>query len=241
LTLAALLESGEGEMPLYAAALVAACEADPPPFGLAWYGDKYRAVASDPQWMAFSLVANAEKEGQGSRKLWQLAGHSEDPDVADLVRRHAVDESRHAMLYIAMLELVFPDALSHELRSLCRALSPGYGPRDVPPVLPRSPREEVLDEIIQMNIGEIRTRIHQLLLRPVLTSYCPAARRPKLANVLDSLLRDETRHIAYTARLIEKAARAGFGAFVSTTLARRVHDFNEITLSEVGESRFVGE
>lgn len=241
LTLGALESFGEAPLPNYGAALRTACDAYPPPFGIEWYGKKYRHVASDPQWMAASLIANAEKEGDGSRKLWQLAGRTHDPKVTDLVRQHAVDESRHATLYIAMLELVFPGALDSELRSMCQRLSPRYGPRDIPPQLPRSFPEDILDEIVQMNIGEIRTRIHQLLLRPVLISYCAAERRPKLGRVLDSLLRDETRHIGYTARIIDDAVGAGSGEFIEHTFARRLDEFNKITLREVGESRFVGE
>jgi len=57
----ALRARGTEVLPVYEAALREACTAHPPPFGQAWYGDRYRAVASDPMWLAFSLVANAEK------------------------------------------------------------------------------------------------------------------------------------------------------------------------------------
>jgi hypothetical protein len=93
--------------------------------------------------------------------------------------------------------------------------------------------------LIQMNIGEIRTRIHQLLLRPVITTHCPPEGRAKLQRVLDSLLGDETRHIEYTARLIEKAMKESAG-FVRRTMRQRLDEFNQITLEEVGELSFEG-
>jgi hypothetical protein len=96
-----------------------------------------------------------------------------------------------------------------------------------------------LDELIQMNIGEIRTRIHQLLLRPVIMIHCPPEGRAKLQRILDSLLGDETRHIEYTARLIEKAMEASAG-FVRHTMKQRLDEFNQITLEEVGELSFEG-
>ncbi len=65
-----------------------------------------------------------------------------------------------------------------------------------------------------MNIGEVRTRIHQLLLRPVITAYCSFGKREKLARILDSLLDDETRHVEYTARLINRAVKQGDSEFV---------------------------
>jgi hypothetical protein len=241
LTISALRQSDGAGLVGYASCLSKACERYPPPFGMAWYGDKYRQVASDPNWLAASLVANSQKEGEGSKKLWRLAGRTADVEMAHAVRRHAVDESRHAILYIAMLDIVFPDAVSDELRPELMGLSPRYGMLDRPTLFPASAAEHILDEIIQMNIGEIRTRIHQLLLRPMITAHCLPNARKKLTRVLDSLLADETRHIEYTARLIEKAIISGWGRFVAETTERRLKEFNEITLSEVGEMKFVGE
>lgn len=240
-TVAALRAADTEPLPQYEASLRAACEASPPPFGMAWYGETYRSVASDPAWLALSLIANAEKEAEGSRKLWSLVARTADPAVAEAVRVHAVDESRHALLYIAMCDLVFPDAMDPELRAHADGLSPRYSMRDVPPPEPPSSAEQVIDELIQMNIGEIRTRIHQLLMRPVIHAYCAPERRDRLMRVLDSLLADETKHVQYTARLIDAAAGAGHQELVREVTRQRVHEFNQITMDEVGEARFVGE
>jgi hypothetical protein len=42
-----------------------------------------------------------------------------------------------------------------------------------------------------MNIGEIRTEIHQHLLRPVILAHCPLAERSWIAHALDAWLRDD--------------------------------------------------
>jgi hypothetical protein len=240
-TIQALRAHGTETLPLYEAALRAACTVHPPPFGQAWYGERYRAVASDPVWLASSLVANAEKEAEGARKLWALAGRTPDTDVAEAIRRHAIDESRHALMYIAMCEIVFPEALAGEIAEHAKSLSPRYSYRDFPPNLVKALSELIVDNLIQMNIGEIRTRIHQLLMRPMIVAHCPEDRQDRLMWVLDSLLDDETRHVQYTARLIEKAAQNGRAESVKAMLAARLNDFNAITVAETGAAQFVGE
>lgn len=241
LTLEALQAQGVGSLPLYAACLRKACESDPPPFGLQWYGEKFRGLASDPSWLAMSLVQNAQVEGDGSRKLWNLAGRTRDIVIADNIRRHAVDESRHALLYIAMTRTAFPQALGTALEEMLCDVSPNYSSHDVPAALEASSDDWVLDELIQMNIGEIRTRINQLLLRPMVQAHAALEARPILQRLLDALLLDETRHIAYTAKLIEAAAAGGRRSFVENVMARRLRDFNEITIHEVGIETLAGE
>jgi hypothetical protein len=240
LTLDALAAIGV-QLSGYAAALRAACQASPPPFEMGWYGHKFRTLACDPAWLAACLVQNAQVEGDGSRKLWNLAGRAASPRIAGLVRQHAIDESRHARLYLIMTDLSFPRALAEDLKEAAAQFSPRLGRGDHPPMLPPDPDEVVLDELIQMNIGEIRTRIHQLLLRPMLLAHTKESKRPSLQRVLDSLLRDETKHIAYTAQLIEEHVQDGADSFVRWTFEQRVRDFNQLTLTEVGGQRFTGE
>lgn len=231
--LRALVRIGAGPLPGYAASLRAACRASPPAFGTASYGRCYRALAADRGWLAASLVQNAQKEGEGSRKLWRLAARAADPEVAEQVRRHAVDESRHALVYLAMLDTAFPGAVTQRDRSRLRALSPCYRAGDRPQRLRPATRRRVLDELIQMNIGEIRTCLNQILLAPVARRVCPPAGRRRLARMLTALLADEARHIAYTARLIERAMDGGEERFVRRTMARRLAEFNRITQDEV--------
>jgi hypothetical protein len=233
LTLHALSEGRGKPLMGYGRLLRTACAKSPPPYGEAWYGEKYRAVGRDPSWLAQSLIANAQKEGDGARKLWILASRARDPKIAEKVRIHAIDESRHSALYLRMLDITFPGAVGDDLRPLLKEIPPGYTVQQRPARLPEEPDDEVLDELIQMNIGEIRTRIHQLLLRPVITVHCERSDRARLERILDSILWDETKHIRYTAELIESAIAAGETTFVRSTMRQRLEEFNEITLKEV--------
>jgi hypothetical protein len=237
LTLRALARGGAGGLRGYARALRAACAGSPPPFGRFWYGERFRRLARDPDWLARALVDNAAKEGEGARKLWRLAGRTADPLIADQVRQHAVDESRHALIYVAMLETVFPGVVSSRLRATLVRTSPRYRLRDRPPGHAPLPGRRVLDELIQMNLGEIRTRINQALMGPVVRAYCPPAGRRRLARMLRSLMDDETRHVAYTARILEHAIAEGRGDFVRRTMAHRLSQFNRLTEREVGGHR----
>jgi hypothetical protein len=57
--------------------------------------------------------------------------------------------------------------------------------------------------------------------------------------LLDSLLRDELAHVAYSARLIEEiAARANAPERLAQLFARRFRDFNTITNQELGGNVF---
>jgi len=241
LALGALADSGAGPLDGYAGSLRDACHGSPPPFGMRWYGEKYRSLATNGEWLAASLVANAKKEGEGSRDLWALAGRTEDLGVAEKLRRHAIDESRHALLYLSILEIVFPGAVGADARPTLRGeLSPGYTVRQAPPRSSPAASREVIDALVQINMGEVRTRINQLLLTPVITAWCPVARRRTLSGLLASLMRDETRHIRYTAELIDHAVAVGNGHFVRRIMAERLHEFNQITLAEVGARNFTG-
>lgn len=234
LVFAELERHGAPALPNYADALSKACREAPPPFGMAWYGDVYRSRATDPSWIADSLVANAAKEGEGSAKLWQLAGATRNHTTSDLVREHAVDESRHARFYISMLELAFPEVMQDVLVNSLYALSPGYSSTTVPPVLPEKPEVRVYDDLIQMNIGEIRTLIHQLLMRPVLLLHCPEANRARLQRLLDALREDEARHILYTGNLIDQFY-VRRKQFVEDVMIDRLREFNRITIDEIGD------
>ncbi len=187
----------------------------------------------DRSWFIDSLASNTAKEAEGARRIWEMASRTEDESVRELLCRHAVDESHHARYYVAMIDLAFPGEIGSRNRERLMALAPPYRSQDRPEMQDaRTPAEGTLDELIQMNIGEIRTRVHQLLLRPVISAYCPQENRGRLTKLLDSLLQDETRHVAYTARLIDKAVEQGESEWVSKIMHLRWAQFDEITRVE---------
>ena len=241
LTLEALRVHGMAARPHYRDALITACRKAPPPFGTKSYGKIYRDVAKDPDWMTLSLIQNAQGEGEGSGHLWDLAASTPDPRVAAQVKAHAIDESRHSKAYVAMLELTFPGLIdNNDLHAQLASLSPGYSQRSPLEAHKGSPYASAitLDDLIQMNIAEIRTLVHHLLQRPMLLGHCAPERRRRLARLHDRLRLDEVRHIAYTAALIEEFAQRSEAGAVKRLMQERMSDFNAITNQDLGRTAF---
>jgi hypothetical protein len=238
LTLEVLRAHGVAGWPHYRDALITACRKAPPPFGTKHYVKIYRDVAKDPSWMAISLIQNAQGEGEGSGHLWELAASTPDVRVAAQVKAHAIDESRHAKAYVAMLRLTFPDLVNNELHAQLTSLSPGYTLRSPLQAYEGSPYASAitLDDLIQMNIAEIRTLVHHLLQRPMLLAHCAPERRHRLSHLHDRLRLDEVRHIAYTAALIEEFAHRGDAGAVKRLMQERMSDFNAITHEDLGKT-----
>ena len=228
------------ECSLYFEALDRALEDEPPPFDTAAYADIYLNASTNWRWMAVSLITNAEREGDGAKRLWSLAACSEDLDVQRLLKQHAVDESRHALLYLALLDLTFPDSVDPSFRMDLNQLSPHYSLNQALVPVEGSPyaKKPSIDDFLQMNIAEIRTAIHHIMQRPAIANHCSADQRRRIASIQDSLLRDELKHVSYTAVLIERIASRLPMEYVSNLFRRRFRDFNQITIDELGEGVF---
>jgi len=226
--------------PRYFEGLKRAIADDPPPFGQDAYGEVYREASADAQWLAISLMTNAEREGDGAGRLWSLAACSTDEAVRRQLKRHAIDESHHALAYLSLLDLVFPGIVEPAFRAQLDGLSPRYGTGQRPMPVEGSPYAHApsLDDYVQMNIAEIRTTIHHGLQRAAIASHCPPANLPRATRILDSLLRDELNHVAYTAILIEQRAAMGSKQALEGLFCKRVCDFNLITRTELASGTF---
>jgi hypothetical protein len=240
LAIGLMAKHGAPPLPIYERALKRACRAAPPPYGQAEYGDLYREAATDATWLAVSLVTNAEREGDGATRLWSLAACTEDAGHAAELKQHAIDESNHSKMYLRLADLVFPDAIAPEFRMQLRTLSPGYTRTMEPVAVQGSPFSHALslDDLIQMNIAEIRTTVHHLLQRPMLLEHCPHGRRGIVLRLLDTLLRDEVAHVAYTAKLIERHVTHSGSDAVLRLFAERLKDFNDVTRAELQRQVF---
>lgn len=230
----------QADCPQYLAALDKALNEEPPPFGTKEYTNTYRAASASGQWLAKSLITNAEREGDGATRLWSLAACSDNEEEKQLLKRHACDESSHALAYLALLDLSFPGAVDSTFRSELNQLSPHFSMSQDPYPIEGSPyaRKPSVDDYMQMNIAEIRTTIHHLMQRQALAEHCPPENMPRATKVLDSLLRDELSHVAYTAVLIEAKAGAADPNEFQTLFRTRLRDFNNITKEELGERVF---
>jgi hypothetical protein len=231
---------GGDAFPHYLGAITEALVNEPPPFDTEAYSSTYHNSALDPRWLATSILTNAEMEGDGARRLWSLATFAPDSEERALLKRHAVDESRHALFYLALLDLAFPDAIEPEFRQDLRQLSPGFAMhKDLYPI-EGSPyaRPPTIDDYLQMNIAEIRTTIHHMMQRRAIRAHCPEENLPRVLDVLDSLLDDELAHVGYTAMLIDRAAARTPENRVGVLFRKRFRDFNRITTQELGENAF---
>jgi hypothetical protein len=240
---AAALDSGvaaEPACPTYRTALEGALQYEPPPYGMPGYSDLYRDAAQDAQWLAISLMSNAEREGDGAKRLWSLAACAEDDRVRHLLKRHAVDESRHSQAYLALLDLTFPGAVSPQFRTELGTLSPRYSMSQSPVAVDGSPyaRTPSVDDFVQMNIAEIRTAIHHTLQREAIEKHCPPDNAIRARRILDVIFRDELAHVAYSAKLIEGMAEETGTRELQDLFCRRVCDFNRLTRQELGEATF---
>jgi uncharacterized ferritin-like protein (DUF455 family) len=92
--------------------------------------------------------------------------------------------------------------------------------------------DELIDHLVQMNMGEIRTRVHVALMAPILNALAADADREQVVRILNTLLSDEVRHIAYTARFIEKWSAGSTATAVAALYSRRLRDFNQVTIDQ---------
>lgn len=224
----------------YFEAVDAAGAAVKPLFDTTTYFETYRKLAENDNWFAVSLIKAAEREGEGATRLWSLSACSSDEREAQLIKRHAIDESGHSVAYLSLLDLVFPDAVDSEFRGELKALSPYYKMADTPVegANPEYAHDPTIDDYIQMNIAEIRTTIHHLLQREALWKYCPPENVSRVEGILNKLLRDELAHVSYTGALIEeKVSELGL-AKIKSYYERRLRDFHEITQEEVKNFEF---
>ena len=236
----ALRECNPGlECPEYFRALYRALQDEPPPFDTIHYADVYRRESENWEWMAISLITNAEREGDGAKRLWSLSACSRDHLTQQLLKRHAVDESRHALLYLAILDLSFPDRIAPAFRTELNLLSPHYAMHQQLFAVKGSPyaKNPTIDEFLQMNIAEIRTTIHHIMQRPALAKL-RAVKHKQIEAIQNSLLRDELKHVAYTAILIEQIAATLPAGRLERLFCQRFRDFNEITLDELSDGVF---
>lgn len=233
-----LVQHGEDYVDDYAQ-ILAHCFERPPPYAQANFGVRYRELASDAEWFANSLIANSALEGYGSAQIWKFSNRLTRPRHRAAVRQHSLDESRHSTMFVRMLGLTFPGAqMPDEDRRRIEQRQPRYTRSKHPAIEQPAPGtgldyDGALTELVKVHITEIRALILQYLLRPVLLAYAPAENRRTLASASDVLIRDEARHIGYSATFFVEAMNAGGRDFMFDTFEREARTFDALTLEEL--------
>lgn len=205
-----------------------------PVFMKARYADFFFHCASSvPGWLARVVLANADAESQGSQKLHYLwRGAISNQRVSSDVLEHARDEAGHCRMFVALVEAIFPGlytkaALNEKRAGMFRldhdALNAERFQLD---------EAELIDHLIQMNMGEIRTRIHMQLLSPVLFAFTPQDAQLSVSHTLQRLVTDEVRHINYTAQFIEAWCENGDSNRIVALYEDRLREFHHFTIHQ---------
>lgn len=222
------------DLPFYTDSLRRAFSSCDAVFTRAGYAEFFWHCASTvPGWLPLVVLANARAESKGSAKLLRLwEGTHSNEKVEKQVLVHAKDESRHSRVFLRLVNLVFPKAVDPAV-----TLSLDSDLPDIRRVEHRKAErclseDALIDHLVQMNIGEIRTRLHMHLLAPVLYAFAPAESKDEVKRILISLERDEVRHIAYTADLMEDWAGHGDANYIERLYVERLRQFHLITLEE---------
>ena len=205
----------------------------------------WHCATTVPGWLARVVLANAVAESDGSLKLLHLwEGVDYNESVEGHVLAHARDESRHSRIFLRLAKAAFPRHVhDNEVGHLDSTL-PDVRRGDLTKG-ERIDEGQLIDHLVQMNIGEIRTRLHMHLFAPAIFAFAPAAAKPTVEKVITSRVRDEIRHIGYTARLLERWAASGERERIAELFRRRLHDFHVFTVRQTeaavanhGQGRF---
>ena len=125
-TLSAIYSNGFSRLDVYEKLIGKAFSSTNIPFEEPWYGQLYSEKAKDLKWLASSLIINAEKEAEGARQLWKMANKVNNNRWSNLIRQHAIDEARHAKIYLRLFELIFPGSADNDLQNYFATLAPKY-------------------------------------------------------------------------------------------------------------------
>jgi hypothetical protein len=229
----------------YIAVLREACETKPPPHGKAWYGNLYRQNARNPEWFANSLILNAYEEGNGARQVWEFSRSVPNQDFARLIRTHSIDESRHSKMFVTLFNMLFPQELEEEVQTQLKSFSPGYSQHEHPSTVPvpaslMVDEQRMMDELIQINLLEIRALILQLLLRPLLQAYAKSEDRAKVTRMSDQFIFDETKHVEYSAYCIGEYMKWGDRQWLRETTIYRQGTVNQMFLEDLDSQDSLG-
>jgi hypothetical protein len=232
--------------PVYSKILDHSFSQAPPPYSEDWFGRRYFELARDPEWFANSLIANSALEGYGSSQVWKFSHRMHNDEYVGAVQRHALDESRHSTMFVSMFNLTFPGLeIDRATRERINDQQPRYSPTNLPPGErldqgSRMTEGETFNELVGIHLTEIRALVLQYLLRPVIEVYAPEKFRKRIKMFSSSLIRDEAKHIDYTARIFEAAAAAGHTDQLAYLFELRVKDFNDVTMLELEREKQMG-
>jgi hypothetical protein len=245
--LAIVREFTGDDLPHYTDGLTAAFAEVEPVFARPRYAELlWHCATNVAGYVERVVLTSAAGEAEGSEKLFELwRGVTYDADAEAQILQHATDEARHSRMFVRLTAQAFPRFLPAEASA--------EHERSLPDIttLPRTksetniPEDHLIDHLVQMNIGEIRTRLHMHLLAPIVLALTPDAHAKTVQGIFEALVQDEVRHIAYTASLMERWAGDGAAPLIARLYRGRLRTFNRLTVDhtehtvrQYGQGRF---
>jgi hypothetical protein len=218
--------------PRYMSALESAAREEPLACGTSLYTEMYVTAAENGQWMVLSLLRRSSGEADEAKRLWARAAGCGDSRSRQHLKRSAVERSGHVLVYLSLIDLAFPDALTPQFRKELGSLAPGYTldqplPDSVGSGPPLSPAEVVL-----LNLEGLRKTVLGDLQRSAITQHCPADDHPRVAAVLDALRRDHLDQVSRTAWWIELVTEPGGSDGLTPLFISCLRRFNRATAEE---------
>lgn len=196
----------------------------------------WKCVTTVPGYVQSVIIANSVAESDGSRGLHDLWTRVRGSELEDGIRNHFQDESRHARLFLHLTDLAFPEFLQPTEMADRKARLFNSQAASKEKSEAAASVEYVIDNMVQMNIGEIRTRAHMFMIGPVLTALAPRGNKERVDGILSGLVYDEVTHIGYTAVLMEQMCQDGHKKLIADFYKRRLRDFNVYTIEQTRRS-----
>jgi hypothetical protein len=216
------------DLPFYSDALEGALKSVNPVFVREEYAEFFWNCAKTlPGWIQTVFVQSAVAESIGSKNIfsyWQSVHGNEEAETGLLL--HARDEARHSRIFLALVDLAFPEFLpAEDRRDIENSLN----------IIPANPQKRstaipepiLLNYLASVNIAEIRTLINLHLLGPIFYSFASDKNKNKVMKLLQSLQKDEVTHISYTAALINSAGRDTGGLPLEEMYKKSLSEFSE--------------
>ena len=223
----------DGECSAHADIFRSAVRRTPPVYFRKRYADFFwECVENIPGWLPKVVLSCATTENSGAHALMDIWTRVNYHDAAEAgLLRHARDESRHARLFVELAGLAFPGCYAP---GLIDSYNECLKPVTAIPLRKNDacllPEETLLDYLVQLNIVEMRTRVHLHLLAPAYYGLTPEGdAKERVGTILNGLAGDEARHIAYTSQLLDDWARNG------SADRRRLVELYSLRLSEYNE------
>jgi len=193
-------EARARRVPLYCSAVARAVALTEPICSTRVYADLLFEKAANRPWLAQLLWSYGREEVRAARRLARLQAALMgliDPVCVSLVGRHKSDERRHVTVFHALAERILPASDTVER------------PTDKRPQLERTPtlacHADLVREVCRVSVGEFKNRFHLITLARAIDQY-PDLASADVSAQMRGLVREETNHVYYSARVWEELA-----------------------------------